>query len=142
MSDYQIFITQENQNTTIKSMVAMIVRGLAGGMVVATLGREKRSLPQNKKMWPMLQDVSDHVVWYGNKLTREEWKDVLSAGLTKQRAVPGIDGGFVMLGISTSKQSKEWFSELIELIFYFGSSHDVAWSDASTAIYEEYKEAS
>jgi hypothetical protein len=77
----------------------------------------------------MLHDISDQVDWYGQKLTPEEWKDVLTAGLKKQRAVPGIDGGFVILGAHTSTMSKGDLSELIELIAAFGAEHGVVWSE-------------
>src|SRR6056297_1457521 len=66
----------------------------------------KRSTDQNARMWAMLTDVSQQVDWYGNRLTPEEWKQVFTAALRRQRAVPGIDGGFVVLGASTRKMSK------------------------------------
>jgi hypothetical protein len=90
-----------------------------------------RTLDQNAKLWPMLEDVSRQVEWYGQHLTKEEWKDVFSAALKKQKAVPGIDGGFVVCGQSTSKMSKAEFSDLVELIYAFGAQHGVAWSEAS-----------
>lgn len=88
-----------------------------------------RSLEQNAKMWPMLNDIAEQVVWYGNKLIDEEWKDVLTAGLKKSKIVPGIDGGFVVLGQHTSVMPKDLFSELIDLMYEFGSRHNVVWSD-------------
>jgi hypothetical protein len=88
-----------------------------------------RTDEQNRKLWPMLQDISRQVDWYGQKLTKEEWKDVLTAGLKRSRIVPGIDGGFVVLGLRTSSMSKREFSELIELIMAFGTQHGVKWSD-------------
>lgn len=109
----------------------MAGKALAAGPVQITLGRQRRSLDQNAKLWPMLTDISRQVDWYGQKLTPEDWKHVLTAGLKKQRAVPGIDGGFVVLGLSTSRMTKEVFSQLIELIFAFGSEHGVEWSDQS-----------
>lgn len=141
MADYQLRITRENMATMLPRAVALITKGLAGGAVVLKFCRDKRSIPQNNKMWPMLQDLSEQVVWYGEKLTKEEWKDVLTAGLTKQRAVPGIDGGFVMLGVSTSKQNKEWLSDLIELIYAFGSERQVQWSESSITTYEDMRHA-
>jgi len=45
----------------------------------------------------------------GRKLDEESWKHVFSAAVQQQDAVPGINGGFVVLGISTRKQSKKWF---------------------------------
>ena len=86
---------------------------------------QPRSNPQNALMWKLLGQVSKQVEWYGQKLSSEDWKHVLSASLTGQRSIPGIDGGFVVLGVSTSKQSKEWLSNMIELIYAFGSQNGV-----------------
>lgn len=89
----------------------------------------KRTLDQNAKMWSMLYDVATQVEWYGQKLSAEDWKHIFSASLNQQRAVPGLDGGFVVLGVSTSRQSKQWLSDLIEVIYAFGAEHEVKWGD-------------
>ena len=115
----------------------MVEKGLASGPVQISLGRPRRSKDQNKKLWPMLTDLSKQVDWYGQKLSPEDWKHVLTASLTKQRAVPGIDGGFVVLGVSTSRMNKDLFSQLIELIYAFGAEQGVRWSEqASQQLYE------
>lgn len=90
-----------------------------------------RSLEQNAKLWPMLSDLSMQIDWYGQKLSSEEWKDVLTAALKKQKVVPGLGGNFVVLGSRTSSMSKKDFSELIELIYAFGAEHGVLWSEKS-----------
>lgn len=107
----------------------LIRRGLPGGDVWLHVGREKRSDEQNRRMWASLTDLSSQVNWYGQKLTPEEWKDVMTAGLKKQKAVPGIDGGFVVLGAHTSRMTKAEMSELIELILAFGAEQGVKWSE-------------
>ena len=76
----------------------------------------------------MLADVSQQVVWHGRKLTDEEWKHVFTAALKKQDAVPGLDGGFVILGQSTSKMTKSEMGDLQTLIEAFGAERDVIWS--------------
>lgn len=88
-----------------------------------------RTLDQNALLWPLLTELSAQVDWYGQKLTKEEWKDVMTAGLKRSRIVPGIDGGFVVLGLSTSKMDKKTFSELVELIYAFGAQHGVVFHD-------------
>jgi len=92
---------------------------------VVTIQEETRNLEQNALLWPLLDDLAEQVDWYGTKLTAEEWKDVMTASLLKQKAVPGIDGGFVVCGQSTSRMSKSLFSELIELIYSFGADKGV-----------------
>ena len=84
-----------------------------------------RSLSQNRMMWANLEDIAQQVVWYGVKLTKEEWKDVLTAALKKQKVVPGIEGGFVVIGARTSKMTVPEMTELIELSTAFGTQQGV-----------------
>ena len=95
---------------------------------VVTLAEPTRTLDQNSLLWPLLTEVSKQVDWYGNKLTADEWKDVFSAALKKQKVVPGLDGGFVVCGQSTSRMSKREFSDLVELIYAFGADRGVVFS--------------
>lgn len=116
-----------------------ISKGLQGGSVVVTLGRESRTASQNARLWPMLEDISKHVEWYGRKYSKEEWKDIITGSFRKCEFVPNIDGsGFVVVGLSTSAMNKSTFSDLIEFIFSFGSDKDVPWSDPSIAVYDDY----
>ena len=84
-----------------------------------------RNLDQNALLWPLLEAVSKQVVWYGKKLGPWEWKDIFSAAHKKSNVVPGIDGGFVVCGQSTSKMTKKDFSDFIEIIYAFGVEHGV-----------------
>ena len=104
---------------------------LAGNKLVLTIEQEKRSQEQNALMWSVLTDLSKQVLWHGEKLSKDEYKDLLTAGLKKQRAIPGIDGGFVVLGTSTSKMTKQDMSDLITLAHAFGDEREVKWSPTS-----------
>ena len=84
-----------------------------------------RSLEQNRLMWANLEDIAQQVIWHGLKLDKYEWKDVLTAGLKKQKIVPGIEGGFVVIGARTSKMSIAEMNELIELAVMFGTQQGV-----------------
>lgn len=86
---------------------------------------ENRSDAQNRRLWAMLADISDQVDWYGHKLTADEWKDVFSASLKRTKVVPGLDGGFVVCGQSTSKMTKAEMCELQELMEAFGADKGV-----------------
>jgi hypothetical protein len=109
----------------------------AGHKLELTIKREKRSLDQNALLWSCLTDLSKQVEWYGHKLTKEEFKDLLTAGLKKQKAIPGIDGGFVMVGSSTSGMTKEEMSDLITLAHAFGDERGVNWSPTSVGNFDE-----
>jgi len=96
-----------------------------------TIQEDTRSLAQNRMLWACLHDVSSQVVWYGRKLNPECWKHIFSASLKGQETVPGINGGFVVLGQSTSKMRVGEMRDLITLIHSFGIEHDVRFSDES-----------
>lgn len=87
--------------------------------------KNTRSLQANAAMWASLGDIANQVVWHGEKLTDENWKDVLSSSLKRQKAVAGIDGGFVVLGARTSRMSIKEMSAMIELCHAFGAQHGV-----------------
>ena len=94
-----------------------------------TVSEPTRTLEQNSLMWPLLDCIAKQVVWYGTKLAKEDWKDILTASLRGQRSAPGIDGGFVIFGERTKTYTKAQFSELIELIYAFGAQHDVEFGE-------------
>ena len=89
-----------------------------------------RTLDQNALLWAKLDEISKQVEWYGEKLSKEDWKEIFCASLRKARVVPGIDpGGFVVLGLRTSDMSKDEFSNLIELINAFAAERGVVFHE-------------
>ena len=97
-----------------------------------------RSLDQNKKMWAMLNDISKQVTWYGERLSPENWKDMITAVLKRQKVVPGIEGGFIALGQRTSKMSIKEMIDVIDFAYAFGAdpNHPVEWSEPDPVIPE------
>lgn len=104
--------------------IAQLVMQAPQGHVV-TISEPTRTNEQNRLLWPLLTCLAKQVDWYGQKLAPDDWKHLLTASLVKQRAVPGIDGGFVVMGLSTSQMPKSVFSALIELIYAFGAERNV-----------------
>lgn len=97
---------------------------------LVSISEPTRNLNQNAMLWALLADLAEQTMWHGIKLTSDEWKDLLSAGLVKSKVVPNIEGsGFVILGQRTSKMSKREFADLITLIQAFGDERGVKWSD-------------
>ena len=99
---------------------------------------EPQSDEQRSKMWAMLGDLSAQVQWPVNgrmqRLTKEDWKDLMTSGLEQnQRIAQGIEGGFVVLGARTSKMGKKRMTALIELIQFFGDARQVVWTDPKRA---------
>lgn len=97
---------------------------------IVTIKAATRSLDQNALLWAVLNDLSKQVDWYGEKLSSEDWKTMLTASLKKQTTRPGIDGGFVVMGTSTSKMTIAEMTELIELAYAFGADKGIAWTSA------------
>lgn len=98
---------------------------MAGHRLTLELRPEKRSDAQNRRLWSMLADISEQVDWHGCRLTSEEWKDVFSAALKRTKVVPGLDGGFVVCGQSTSRMTKAEMCELQTLMEAFGAERGV-----------------
>ncbi|MGO4316666.1 recombination protein NinB [Agrobacterium sp. MCAB5] len=112
-----------------REKVVRWARGVSDGTIVE-FRKSTRSHEQNAKMHAMLGEVSDQVVWYGQKLKVEDWKNMFTASLRKASVVPGIDPGTVVpLGIHTSSMTIDEMSNMIELIYAFGSQNDVTFKD-------------
>lgn len=99
---------------------------MAGHRLTLEIRPEKRSDAQNRRLWSMLNDISEQVNWHGHRLTPGEWKDVFTAAIKRTKVVPGLDGGFVVCGQSTSQMTKREMSELQQLMEAFGAEHEVA----------------
>lgn len=121
MSRYEFVIHKGNRETLAQKLLA-----LPTGWRIC-FQEPKRTLAQNDRFWPMLTALSVQLVWHGQRLTPEDWKIVMMAGLNQElRYVPNIHGnGMVPLGRSSSKLSKAEMSELMELIEAFAAEHGV-----------------
>lgn len=124
MSDRQFFALVHD---TARQMAVRAVTRAPAGYVVEVKPKT-RTLDQNAKLWALLTDLSEQVNWHGQKLTPDEWKIVMTASIRRQRVLPGIDGGFVAIGESTSKMTVKEFSDLVELIHAFGAQYEVRFS--------------
>lgn len=102
---------------------------MGGNRLHLEIKKETRSSEQNRLMWAALTDISRQVEWHGMRLSPEDWKNLITASVTKQRLVPGLDGGFVALGQSTSKMSIAEMTEVIECALAFGAQHGVEFGD-------------
>ena len=134
---HTLYIT--NEQTRINAL--RFIRGLVIAIPYELTIKEVfsvRNLEQNAKMWAVLGDISKQVEWHGMYLSKEEWKEMITAALKKQKVVPGIDGGFVVIGASTSKMSIREMTDVIDFAYAFGSDpeHDVKWSEVTKSMRE------
>ncbi|KAA3503255.1 hypothetical protein DXM27_10380 [Rhizobium rhizogenes] len=112
-----------------REKVVRWARHVSDGTIVE-FRKSTRSHEQNAKMHAMLGEVSDQVVWYGQKLKVEDWKNMFTASLRKASVVPGIDPGTVVpLGIHTSTMTIDEMSNMIELIYAFGAENNVTFKE-------------
>lgn len=132
--EYQELIESPEQ---LPALGQLIRKGLQAGPVVVTLGRKKRTNDQNRKLWPMLTDLSKQAEHCGMKFSPEDWKDLVTGSFEQLRPVPGLDGGVVMLGGKTSQYTKAKFAELIEYIYSVGYECGVTWSEPALKVYKE-----
>lgn len=126
-------------NTVRETMVKAFkcAEALAVGYPVECIVRpvkSRRSLLSNAKMWAMLADVSKQVDWPVNgqmqKLDAEDWKALITAAAKQEtRVAMGLNGGAVMLGVSTRKMTVAEMSDVIEQLHAFGAERGVVWSD-------------
>lgn len=109
--------------------------------------KSRRSLLSNAKMWAMLADVSKQVDWPVNgqmqKLDAEDWKALITAAAKQEtRVAAGLNGGAVMLGVSTRKMTVAEMSDVIEQLHAFGAERGVVWSDrAKQEIVDDWESA-
>ena len=115
---------------TARRNAIQAVQNAADGYVVE-ISELNRTKDQNAAQWPILEEFSRQKKWPVNGelcfLTKEEWKDILTAAFKKEqvRLAQGIDGGVVMLGRRTSKFKKKEFSEWIEYLHYCAARFEV-----------------
>ncbi|MDG1643512.1 recombination protein NinB [Klebsiella huaxiensis] len=130
-------------NDNVKNNVVAFIQSLPvdrRSPVIIEAREESRSDKQNRMMWPLLKDLSAQVVWYGEKLEPAEWKDLITVLVSQmqapekeQKSAPGINGGRVYFGVRTSQSSKRYMVEVIEAIFWFGTEHNVKFSEKSNS---------
>lgn len=120
---------------------------LAGAIeVIVRPVKSRRTLEQNAKLWAMLGDLSRQVQWPVNgvlqHLDTEDWKSLMTAAARQEvRIAQGIQGGVVMLGISTRRMSVSELAEVIECIYAFGQERGVTWSGPVEQAPEQWEAA-
>jgi hypothetical protein len=108
----------------------------------------KRTVSQNRKMWPMLTDVARQKDWMHTnsrgewvlgKMPPQAWKSVLTAAFEKETAMAqAINGGVVMVGASTSNYGIRRMADFIEFMYSTGSEWGIRWSEKSEEAHRLY----
>lgn len=108
--------------------------------------KSRRTLEQNAKLWAMLGDISRQVQWPVNgvmqHLDAEDWKSLMTAAARQEvRMAAGIDGGVVMLGVSTKRMTVRELGDVIECMYAFGADKDITWSEPKGKMPEQWEAA-
>ena len=95
------------------------------GMVLSKQGRSAVFLPQvaPEQGWDIDQTLTHLSMKAG--LPPDAWKDVFSSAMKRTKVVPGLDGGFVVCGQSTSKMTIAEMCEMQDLMEAFGAQKGV-----------------
>lgn len=102
----------------------------APGDCVAIIRKATRTDEQNRKLWPMLEDLRRQVPDM-QRFTRDDIKlRFLNALGVEMRFLPELDGaGMFPTGLRSSTLSKEQFSALIEILYEYGARKGVQWTE-------------
>ncbi len=70
-------------------------------------------------------DLSNQIVWHGNRLSKDDWRHLISGTVLGWRMLPAIDmgtgaAGFVMLGGSSLSLHKAECTDAITMAFHIG----------------------
>lgn len=101
---------------------------------VVKVAAETRRDAQNRKLWPMLEDLI-HQVPECVSFSKDAMKlRFLNALGVEMNFLPALEGqGMFPVGLKSSTLTVEQFSGLIELIYAYGAKHGVVWSGLDKA---------
>lgn len=101
---------------------------------VVHVGAETRRDAQNRKLWPMLQDIQRQVPGFETFALDDIKMRFLNALGTEMRFLPELEGqGMFPVGMRSSTLTVSQFSGLVELLYAFGAKHGVKWSKQDEA---------
>lgn len=121
----QLFIVRQHTRDFIKGKVDALPDGFE-----VVLRESARTLSQNRKLWPMLSDIS-RAAPEGRKWPPETWKAAFLHALGHEiQWQPGLDGAPPFpAGFRSSRLSKSQFTDLITTIQEYGDRFGVRWTE-------------
>lgn len=119
---------------TLRQFAASYILDAAPAGCIVSFKEPTRSLEQNSLLWARLSQLSRELKWDGETLTPNEWKDLLTACLRKQKVVRGVEGGLVFLGARTSSMTRSEMNDLLTLMEAFAAERGVTFKDQVEAL--------
>ena len=105
---------------------------------VVSITKPTRTIPQNAKLWAMLQDIV-RAEPEGRKWVADTWKAAFMQSLGHQcQFAEGLDGsGPFPIGFRSSQLNVQQMRDLIEVIYEYGSRHGVEWRETKRSGFME-----
>lgn len=118
-----------------RQLAASYILDAAPDNALVVFKENKRTLEQSAKFHAMVDDVAEQCLHYGQKLPAWKWKQLFMAALSNVEILPGLEPGtFVPMRKSTTELDVPEASDLIELIYAYGSERGVVWGDEAKII--------
>lgn len=103
---------------------------LCNKSTMMTLTPPRASDELTSRMHCAIRCIAKQLLWAGEKLSEEDWKRLLVAGIYGQKVYPSPGGkGFVVLDRRTSRMSGPQKHDLTESIYAFGADRGVVFDD-------------
>jgi hypothetical protein len=117
--------TDLHRDNAVKAVVA----APHGALVQVT--DDKRTLPQNAKMWALLTDVAMQKTHCGRSYSTDQWKAIFMHAVGQEvQFIPSLDEKtFIPWGNRSSELSTAEMSALIEFIISWGTQNGVTFHD-------------
>lgn len=92
-------------------------------------GQTKMTDEQRKMLNCVCGDLSSQLAWHGNRLSKDDWRHMLSGTVLGWRMLPGIDTGkgspgLIYLGGSSKDLTKSQASDAITMAIQIGDHPD------------------
>ena len=153
MSELEFTITDANVKTEMTEVWEMANKGLKGGPVLLTLGREKKTRAQEKCYHAQINDFVP-ITLYGHTYDAKCWKALLVAEFAKQcldNGEPLTKGSRHVLSLCQQymvcirPETKEFkvheASNFIEFLNATAIEYGVVFSDKALNAYNQYRES-
>lgn len=106
----------------------------APGDWMAVFKPTTRTLMQNAKLHAMLTDISGQAIYMGKKRSVEFWKGLFVSGYQiatgkSPEIVPGLEGEFINIRLSTASMGIRMVAELIEYISAWAAMNEIRFKD-------------
>lgn len=125
MKSASVKLTGQRQRDRAKFLVDTAPEGF-----VVKIAAETRSDVQNRKLWPMIQDIRSQVAEMAPYSADDIKLRFLNALGVEMRFLPALEGqGSFPVGLRSSTLTVEQFGALIELLYMYGEKHGVRWSE-------------